>query len=109
MSEKNQDRYGKGMRSVSTTVNTETYEEMERLANSGGLKITAWARHALMDTARQGAVYGIIDLKKYHINAPKTLMAAEEPGNISELPVPGSSPAKTPTRYQKGTGRKSAK
>jgi hypothetical protein len=106
MSEKNPDRYGKGMRSVSTTVNTEIYEEMERLAKSGGLKVTAWARHALINTARESAIYGI---KKYQINTLETLMAAEELGNISELPVPGSSPAKTPTRYQKGTGRKSAK
>lgn len=33
-------------------------------------------------------------------HAHETMMAAEEPGNISELPVPGSSPAKTPIRYQ---------
>ena len=33
-------------------------------------------------------------------HAHETMMAAEEPGNISELPVPGSSPAKPPIRYQ---------
>jgi hypothetical protein len=66
MSAKKPDRYGKGMRSVSTTVTAEIYEEMERLAASGGLKVTAWARQALMDSAASGAVYG---LKKYQINA----------------------------------------
>jgi hypothetical protein len=109
MSAKKPDRYGKGMRSVSTTVSEEIFAEMERLAGEGGLKLTAWARHALTDTARAGSVYGITDLKKLPKSAPITLMAAEEPGNISELPVPGSSPAKTPIRYQKGIGRKSAK
>lgn len=41
------------------------------------------------------------------IYAPETMMAAEEPGSICELPVPGSSQVRTPVRYQ-GKKRKSS-
>lgn len=40
--------------------------------------------------------------------AHETSLMHEELGNISELPVPGFSPAKTPVRYKKGTGPKSS-
>ncbi len=40
----------------------------------------------------------ILPTKGFH--APDTTMMQEESGNISELPVPGFSPAKTPIRYQ---------
>jgi hypothetical protein len=40
-------------------------------------------------------------------HAPETTVMQEDPGNICELPVPGSSPAKTQVRYKKGTGPKS--
>jgi len=119
MSAKNPDRYGKGMRSVSTTVTEEIFAEMERLASEGNLKLTAWARHALTDTARAGSVYGITDLKKHPKNTPVSSYIqntqqtpAEAHGDSihdpSDKSAGGSKTAKTPTRYQKAIKRKSA-
>ena len=116
MSAKNPDRYGKGMRSVSTTVTEEIFAEMERLASEGGLKLTAWARHALTDTARAGSVYGITDLKKHPKNTPFTPYIQQTPAEAhgdsihdpSDKSAGGSKTAKTPTRYQKAIKRKSA-
>lgn len=96
------------MRNVSTTVPDEVYEKMETLANQGGLRLTAWARAALIQEAKKETVYGLAPLVKNANHAPvtyaptqeTTLMAAEEPNNICELPDSGFSPAKTPIRYQ---------
>lgn len=96
------------MRNVSTTVPDEIYEKMETLAAQGGLRLTAWARAALIQEARNATVYGLRPIEKQAIHAPviyaptqdTTPIAAEEPNNICELPDSGSSPAKTPIRYQ---------
>lgn len=108
MSAKNPNRYGKNSWPVSTTVPKEIFDTMEALAAEGGIRVTAWARAALIQEARNATVYGLRPIEKQAIHAPviyaptqdTTPIAAEEPTNICELPDSGSSPAKTPIRYQ---------
>jgi hypothetical protein len=93
MSAKKPERYGKGMRSISTTLPVNIFNQLKKLAKSGGLKHTAWARHALIDSVRSGAEYGVTDLKKLHATQP-----AEAHGDLMNDPSAesdgGSSTAK---------------
>lgn len=104
MNSKNPDRYGKNKRSVSTTVPLEIYQEMEKLAAAGGLKLTAWARQALTEAARSEAVYGMGKLKTLSLYTPETMIAAEEPGDSITRPSAmsggGSETAREQVRYQ---------
>lgn len=104
MNSKNPDRYGKNKRSVSTTVPLAVYQEMEKLAAAGGLKLTAWARQALTEAARSETVYGMSKLKTIPFHAPETMRAAEEPGDSTTDPsdesAGGSEPAREQVRYQ---------
>jgi hypothetical protein len=90
MNSKNPDRYGKNKKSVSTTVPLDVYQEMEKLAAAGGLKLTAWARQALTEAARSEAVYGLSKLKALPFYTPETMRAAEEPGASMSDPSDGS-------------------
>jgi hypothetical protein len=103
MNSKNPDRYGKNKRSVSTTVPLDVYQEMEKLAASGGLKLTAWARLALTEAARSEAVYGLSKLKALPFYTPETMKAAEEPGASMSDPsdeyAGGSETAREPVQY----------
>lgn len=56
-----------------------------------------FARHQLQSGPRE----------KQTKDTPETILMQDAPGEICELPELGSLPAK-PTRYQKGTGRKSS-
>ena len=111
MSAKNPNRYGKNSWPVSTTVPKEVFDTMEALAAEGGIRVTAWARAALIQEARKATVYGMRPIEKQANHAPvisaptpdTTPIPANGPDNICELPVPGSSPAKTPNRRQPKT------
>lgn len=108
MSSKNPNRYGKNKRSVSTTVPVEEYEKMNRLADAGGLKLTAWARLALIEAVRTETVFGISKLKTIPFHPPQTMLVAETPGDSMLDPSEKSGGgSKSPVQYPKPPRRKS--
>lgn len=108
MSSKNPNRYGKNKKSVSTTVPVEEYEKMNRLAESGGLKLTAWARLALIEAVRAETVFGISKLKTISFHPHQTMIAAETPGDSMLDPSAESGGgSKKPVQYPKPPRRKS--
>lgn len=110
MKSKNPNRYGKGNRNISTTVPEEIYKKIEELAAAGGIKITAWARAALIQEARKAEIFSLQAISKHPIYAPPIAPATnpiQNPnngqGDICALPDFGLLPADHQTPIQEKT------
>lgn len=103
-------------RKIDTRMPKSLYDLVDGYATNQGIKRSAVVVQALEEFfGMQKKIVSPVEFARsrkiltvYPSDAPETMKAAEQPGDICELPVPGYSPAKTPIRYPKGTRRKSS-
>jgi hypothetical protein len=88
---------GKGRANVSTTVDLEISAEIDRLAATGGITRSQWAREALTEAAQEASVYSIT--KNTEVTKSSGNLPPLEPWQRS---VGGSSTANRPSSRQVG-------
>lgn len=70
------------MKSISTTVPEDLYEKIEKLAEAGGVRVTAWARAVLIQEARKATIFGVrpidiaTEVAQHSGNEPQSVSAS---------------------------------